>query len=708
MPITRFWGSTAVLSCALLLQSCQPHSVSITDTDEEKEPATGTSPASAVRQRTSSEPSAVRSLAPPSTSLAANVPPSRSSTAPAQQDGLAAPFCRLLIPSESSALATVSNPLKDAEPSAKRQNSNLAPEDELASKRVRAREEAEPDKAAELLKASLVVTQVDRCRQSVLEALGDMTKTSPDMFHSLRAIAKTGARDVRLLALKTLGEVEWKHYFGDVEPAPDLPGNIDSILDSTCPFWPGKKVKDTHLLVLVSAKINGRPFSLNLLSELIQHPKNGGHKTSCRYYDSRVKAQLGTASPAVSYWLLMTRDALPESHGKSYRDQEKLVADQAKRAGLPYELPKALEAATAIATHHVRNGDRLYSAHPWTFTRCQEWILHQSNDYLATVGGFKSSGFVVGSYSHDSLSIIGVAGCRKLDRCVRRDVLNILLTMAGSEPTKAIQLLDVLLVAAQDNDCRQQALKALGQVAQASPNMFSACLPSLRAAARAGDKDVCLLALKTLGEAEWKHYFGEVEPAPDLPSDMGAILDSACPFWPGKKVRDTHLLVLVPAKINGQPFSLNLLRKLIRYPNNGGHKTQYRYYNSDVRQQIGTSSPAASYWLLMTRDVLPESLGKTYVNQKKLVTDHARRTSLPYELPKALEAVTAILTHHVRDGERLYSDSPRVYTRCQERILYESDEYPAVVGGFESSGLGVSHVLYDSSFHSGVAGCRKF
>jgi hypothetical protein len=295
--------------------------------------------------------------------------------------------------------------------------------------------------------------------------------------------------------------------------------------------------------------------------------------------------------------------------------------------------------------------------------------------------------------------------------CVRKNVLTILLAMAGVEPNKAAQLLDLLLVAVQDNACRQQALEALGKIAQASSGMFSECLLSLRAAAKSGDKDVRLLALKTLGEVEWKHYFGDVEPAPDLPSDMTTILDSTCPFWPDRKVKDTHLLVLIPATVDAVPFTLNLLEELVQHPNNGGHETQYRYYDSDVQQQIGAVSPAVSYWLLMTHDVLPESRRKRYVNQKKLVDDHARRTGLNYEVPKALEAATMILTHHVRNGNRLYNNSPLAYTRCQELIHWRSGEYPSVVGGFGSSGLSVGRSNtfdYISFYYSGVAGCRKF
>jgi hypothetical protein len=119
-------------------------------------------------------------------------------------------------------------------------------------------------------------------------------------------------------------------------------------------------------------------------------------------------------------------------------------------------------------------------------------------------------------------------GERREQSCANRDTLGALLTMAGSEPDRATESLDVLLVAAQDNGFRQQALEALGKVAKASPDMFSRCLPSLRAAAKEEDKEVRLLSFKTLGEVEWKHYFGKVDPAPELPSDMAAVLDSEC------------------------------------------------------------------------------------------------------------------------------------------------------------------------------------
>jgi hypothetical protein len=292
-----------------------------------------------------------------------------------------------------------------------------------------------------------------------------------------------------------------------------------------------------------------------------------------------------------------------------------------------------------------------------------------------------------------------------VERCVCRATLSTLLDVAKLAPDKAAEFLEVLLVAAKDKHFRQDSLEALGKVAQATPGRVSQCLSSLRAAAKDKDKDVRLLALKTLGVLEWKHYFGDVGPAPNLPSGVDTILDGPCPFWPGKKVKDTHLLVLIPATVDGAPFTLNLLGELIQHPKNGGHRTKYRYYDNKVRDQLGEKSPARSYWLLMTRDVLVDSRVKEYLAQRDLVVSYAEKIGQPYEIPSALEAATAILMHHARTGERLFGDRPWTYTRCQELV---NGAYPVVFGRFGSSGLNVNDLNFYVSYIYGVAGCRKF
>ena len=170
-------------------------------------------------------------------------------------------------------------------------------------------------------------------------------------------------------------------------------------------------------------------------------------------------------------------------------------------------------------------------------------------------------------------------------------------------------------------------------------------------------------------------------------------------------MRDTHLLVLIPATVGRAPFTLNLLGELIQCPKNGRHKAQYGNYGKDTKAQFGAVSPDHSYWLLMTRDVLEGSRNKAYSDQKALVESCASRAGYSYEMPRALEAATAILMHHARTGERLFGDDPRTYTRCQELV---NSEYPVVVGGFVSLGLYVDDDVYVRHIFGGVAGCRKF
>jgi hypothetical protein len=187
------------------------------------------------------------------------------------------------------------------------------------------------------------------------------------------------------------GKTKWLKYFGDSGVEPPFPPNIGEILSRPCIFWPNKKVRDTHLLVLVPETVNGRAFHLDSLAELIQSPKSG-HRTEYRYYNDDVKNELGTKRLG-SHWVLMTREAIPESLRQTYEDQKALVQKHAQKSEIPYELPKALEVTTAILMHHVETGKRLYGDHPWIWTRCQEMVSH--HQWPAAIGGFSSEGLAV-------------------------------------------------------------------------------------------------------------------------------------------------------------------------------------------------------------------------------------------------------------------------------------------------------------------------
>ncbi len=202
------------------------------------------------------------------------------------------------------------------------------------------------------------------------------------------------------------------------------------------------------------------------------------------------------------------------------------------------------------------------------------------------------------------------------------------------------------------------------------------------------------------GATEWKKYFGDVGVEPPLPKDIDRILSSPCPFWPSKKVQETHLLVLVPQTVSGKPLNLKTLGELVKKPFQGP-AAQYRFF--DIGEYIDPAAPS-SHWVLMTRDVIEGSCGrkKTYQDQQKLLNQKGHGD---YAVPTVLDATVCIFMEHVRSGTRLYSDSPWTCTRCQEK--YDAGWQLVVGGFFASGGLGISNGGWGAGT-IGIGGCRRF
>ncbi len=238
----------------------------------------------------------------------------------------------------------------------------------------------------------------------------------PKGFNKVRAFVTTTLKNAEALqklfpaAITTqlpsiFGPAKWNRYFGEIGAVPPLPKNIADILNSPCPYWEGKKVYETHMLTLIPATLNGTPFTLNLLGQIIKTPQGEGH--AAKYYSevTRTLKERGDISNGPSTWSLITKDVIPESRNKSYNDQTDLLKRE-------YSTPKALELATAIFMHHVETGERLYSDNPNTHSRCEEKV--DNNQWRMTIGSFGASGLYVGSHSGDhSRDDGGLAGSRK-------------------------------------------------------------------------------------------------------------------------------------------------------------------------------------------------------------------------------------------------------------------------------------------------------
>ena len=191
------------------------------------------------------------------------------------------------------------------------------------------------------------------------------------------------------------------------------------------------------------------------------------------------------------------------------------------------------------------------------------------------------------------------------------------------------------------------------------------------------------------GKAQWARYFGDIGIEPPLPRDIQQTLRAPCPFFPGKTVGESHLLVLIPRTVNGRPLTLTTLEELVKAPREG-QATQYRYKWAAFFEEHGNRTTNESHWVLMTRDVIAGSRNKTYAQQQALLGETARRTGIDYEVPTALEAAVCIFMRYMISGKRLFSDSPSTYTRCKEATA----GYQGVVGEFSLAGL------YVDNFHS--------
>lgn len=172
-------------------------------------------------------------------------------------------------------------------------------------------------------------------------------------------------------------------------------------------------------------------------------------------------------------------------------------------------------------------------------------------------------------------------------------------------------------------------------------------------------------------------------------------------IFPERNAKDSLMLVRLPKTLNGG-LTLKSLGELAK-KHFSASDTRYRLIWNPIIQELGDKSIDKSQWVLMTKDVLPGSRNKSYDEQKKIVADLAEKSLISYEVPETLESATCILSQYFGSNIRLFRDSPRTYTRCQENV----QGYQVVVGGFAPAGLYVDYDIYVND-HIGVAALRKF
>jgi hypothetical protein len=771
MLITRCWGSVAVLLCALLLQDCQPHSVGVIDTDAAEELTASSPPSvSAMRQGTSSDPLAVRSLTSRGASPAACVVSSLLSTTLANEEALStARASRSLSPSARRTFAILSNSPKESY--------NLP-----AAARPRISHSVPLGKKPGVSSSVFTTSSGERVRFGQVDGQWRAAMQADCGGTALqRALPVVGPADVGSFLSWLQSQDKWTsrariHILEMLQAPYGLCVYLDKAgLLGGVPASPDQQVGQGSLTAPQEEWMQGPTIILSgnqSCTEVFHIPSGYCYKGYRLKEGSMVPKQ---ASYTVRYVEGNSRDEIDRREGYNERNSldARLSADLAQvmtlgtigggmqhaqmqshqgshRSGLTHaalvvcgntqqeRLGRRGRFELALEILVVR--DAALSSNSFSIGRLQSEInllssqrdawLREKRTYVAQLAERETALKQLQS-KIESLESQYEECAEEKERYVAQPAAQKGLKSkidATSSKWEAMQKAHderieniekewsaKLLAVCEEKESLERGYKEILKQQQASQQATGVLIADLsrRRAAEKRQLQVLLALQESFGAFAWQRYYGEVGEEPALPDDIEATLDASCPFWPDRKVRDTHLLVLMPATVDGIPFSLNLLKELIERPKSGGHRTRYNDYDSRVQEQVGSNTPDRSYWLLMTRDVLPESRCKTYADQKALVAAHASRTGLPYELPKVLEAATAILTRHVQNGERLCSDHYRqAYMRCQEliRCKFGSEyQYPVVVGGFGlSSGLafcGNTDCFGYSNYC--VAGCRK-
>ncbi len=85
------------------------------------------------------------------------------------------------------------------------------------------------------------------------------------------------------------------------------------------------------------------------------------------------------------------------------------------------------------------------------------------------------------------------------------------------------------------------------------------------------------------------------------------------------------MLVLIPKTVNGEPLTLNTLWRACKITQ-GGSARQYR----NIDDEITKNTPVGeSHWVLMTKNVIPESRINRIVGKQQLIENLERKVECP-------------------------------------------------------------------------------
>lgn len=184
------------------------------------------------------------------------------------------------------------------------------------------------------------------------------------------------------------------------------------------------------------------------------------------------------------------------------------------------------------------------------------------------------------------------------------------------------------------------------------------------------------------GAHKWERYLGKVRKIP-IPFEVWKILNSRCPFWPDKKVRDTHMFFLVPETVEDKPLTLHLLEHLSENAKKLDPGSTIPRLTT-VFDEVDGKTTIKPRWVLMTKYTIRSEASQNTTRFWAAIKSNHYYAS---PRPPIIEAVIGLITHYIVTKKRLGVQMAAKEPWCEEPFHWDQRrEFGRLAVGYGAAG----------------------